>query len=101
MTRQENSNLKIRAVTSEDSDYKTLLYKHDELQKENSTLREEIKALSRIKNDQSKALENFLEGTEFPLKIKQLVDENKLIVHKNKQLEEKLKISEKVCDSQF
>ena len=101
MTRQENSNLKIRAVTSEDSDYKTLLYKHDELQKENSNLREEIKALSRIKNDQSKALENFLEGTEFPLKIKQLVDENKIIVHKNKQLEEKLKISEKVCDSQF
>ena len=101
MTRQENSNLKIRAVTSEDSDYKTLLYKHDELQKENTNLREEIKALSRIKNDQSKALENFLEGTEFPLKIKQLVDENKIIVHKNKQLEEKLKISEKVCDSQF
>lgn len=91
----------MRAVTQEDIDFKNILYKNDELTKENTALKEEIKSLGRIKNDQSKALENFIEGSEFPLKIKQLVDENKVLIHKNKSLEEKLKQVERVNDNQF
>ena len=75
-----------------------LYYKLNEAEKQNETLKKEVKALNAIKNDQAKALEKVLSEQQFPTKIKILMDDLRVARVREQNLVEKLKAEERTSN---
>ncbi len=71
-----------------------------EAEKRNNELMREIKALQKIQNDQSKALEKITNTNDYVQKVKNLMDELRWAKERIREVEEKSKRDDKTIKSQ-
>ena len=72
------------------------MIKLDESERQNLSLKQEITAQKRILNGQGKALNKMVNENDYPMKIKQILDELRHQKDKCKELEQQLRQAERM-----